>query len=561
MCRVAKHSWRRHNRWPAVIRADRAQDATHWPEPDVLIVGAGASGAAVAWSLAEAGFRVVCLDQGDWVAPEALPHTRDDWELHRLTDFNADPNVRCLPADYPINDEASTFTPLMFNAVGGSTIHWSAHFPRYHPSDFRVRSLDGVGDDWPLTYSELEPFYDLSDRVTGVSGLTGDPSQPPRSDRGTPPVPIGRLGALIASGFDKLGWHWWVSDGAILSEPYDGRPGCNLCGPCDLGCPTGARASTDVTFWPRALRHGAELRTGCRVREVSMSADGKARGVLYYDRDGALQEQRAPLVILACNGIGTPRLLLNSRSSTCPEGLANRSGLVGKNLMFHPFAAVGGVFPGEGLESSSGPIGSIVFSHEFYETDLQRGFVRGFGLQIVRQSGPLHTALGGFTSRRIPWGDAHHRIFAERFDQMVNIGVMGEDLPEPVNEVVLDPDLSDAHGIPAPLVRYRLSDNSVRMLDFGVARAGQVLEAAGATEVLVNSPLRPSGWHLLGTCRMGDHAAESVVDRWGRAHDVDNLFIVDGSTFVTSAAVNPTTTIQALALRTADYIKRTHGRA
>jgi choline dehydrogenase-like flavoprotein len=144
---------------------------------------------------------------------------------------------------------------------------------------------------------------------------------------------------------------------------------------------------------------------------------------------------------------------------------------------------------------------------------------------------------------------------------MINIGVLGEDLPETANEVVLDPLLSDAHGIPAPLVRYRLSDNSLRMLEYGVARASEALEAAGAVEIFTHNPLRPSGWHLLGTCRMGDDASTAVVDGWGRAHDLDNLFIVDGSVFVTSAAVNPTTTIQALALRTADYIKRTRGRA
>jgi choline dehydrogenase-like flavoprotein len=152
-------------------------------------------------------------------------------------------------------------------------------------------------------------------------------------------------------------------------------------------------------------------------------------------------------------------------------------------------------------------------------------------------------------------------VFDERFRHMINIGVMGEDLPETCNEVLLDPSLTDTHGIPAPLVRYRLSDNSVRMLEFGVARAAEVLQAAGASEVLTCSPMRPSGWHLLGTCRMGQDPQQSVVDEWGRAHDVENLFIVDGSVFVTSAAVNPTTTIQAIALRTADYIQRTRGRA
>ena len=534
----------------------RDDSGPRWDEPDVLIVGAGASGAAVAWSLAEAGFRVVCLEQGGWVDPHRLPPTGDDWELRRLTDMNPDPNVRQLPADYPVNDAASTFTPLMFNAVGGSTIHWSGHFPRYHPSDFRVRSLDGVGDDWPLTYEELEPFYDLNDRMIGVSGLVGDPSQPPRSPRPLPPLPLGTLGATIARGFDRLGWHWWVSDGAVISRPYgEGRQACNLCGPCDLGCPIGALSGANVTYWPRALALGVELRTGCRVREITVGPDGVARGALYYDRDGHLREQRAPLVILACNGVGTPRLLLNSRSPRFPDGLANRSGLVGKNLMFHPFAAVGGIFPEE-LDSYRGPIGTVMFSHEFYETDPRRGFVRGYGLQVVRHSGPLSIALGGFTARRVPWGRDHHAAFAERFGHIINIGVMGEDLPETINEVALDPELVDSDGIPAPLVRYRLSDNSKRLMEHGVARATEAVEAAGATKVLSMNPLRPSGWHLLGTCRMGDYPLGSVVDRWGRAHDVPNLFIVDGSTFVTSAAVNPTTTIQALALRTADHIKR-----
>ncbi|MCC6626192.1 MAG: GMC family oxidoreductase [Chloroflexi bacterium] len=528
-----------------------------WDEPDVLIVGAGASGAAVAWFLARAGLKVVCIDQGGWVEPATLPHHQSDWELRRFADFNADPNVRRLPEDYPVNSAASDFTPLMYNAVGGSTIHWSAHFPRYHPSDFRVRSLDGVGDDWPLTYADLEPFFDLNDQMIGVAGLTGDPSQPPRSPRQTPPLPVGRLGETIARGFDRLGWHWWASDSAIIGGPYgDGsRAACNNCGPCDLGCPTGARSSADVTYWPAALALGVDLRTHCRVREVTIDAQGRARGVLYYDAAGQLREQLAPLVILAANGIGTPRLLLNSRSPQFPDGLANRSGLVGKNLMFHPFAAVTGVFD-EPLDSYQGAIGSLIFSHEFYETDTRRGFVRGFGLQVVRQSGPLHTALGGFVGQRVPWGRAHHQIMAERFPHLINLGVMGEDLPETINEVTLDPDLTDAHGIPAPLVRYRLSDNSTRMLDYGVARATEALQAAGARTVLATSPLRPSGWHLLGTCRMGDFPMGSVVDRWGRAHDVPNLFIVDGSLFVTSAAVNPTSTLQALALRTADYIVR-----
>lgn len=536
------------------IEAARSATA-HYDDPDVVIVGAGASGAAVAWSLASAGFKIVCLEQGGWVNPQTLPHFQQDWELRRLSDFNADPNVRGLQEDYPVNEAASTFSPLMYNAVGGSTIHWSAHFPRYHPSDFRVRSLDGDGDDWPLTYDELEPFYDLNDRMIGIAGLTGDPAQPKRSARQTPPVPLGPLGEAMARGFDKLGWHWWPSDSAIVTQEFNGRPACNNCGPCDVGCPTGARSSADVTYWPLALHLGVELRTRCRVREITVDEQGRARGVLYYDESGALHEQRAPLVIIAANGVGTPRLLLNSRSRQFPDGLANRTNMVGKCLMFHPFATASGVLP-DSVDSYQGPIGCSIYSHEHYETDTSRGFIRGFMMQVVRETGPLNEALGGATATRVPWGSGHHAAFAGRFGRVVNMGLMGEDLPELVNEVTLDPTLTDSDGIPAPLVRYRLSENSLTMMEYAGKKATEALEAAGARQVFIRNPLKQSGWHLLGTCRMGDDPATSVVDRWGRTHDVPNLFIVDGSLMVTSAAVNPTSTIQALALRTADYIKQ-----
>jgi choline dehydrogenase-like flavoprotein len=359
----------------------------------------------------------------------------------------------------------------------------------------------------------------------------------------------------MAKGFDRLNWHWWPSDTAIITAPFGNRPACNNCGPCDVGCPTGARSSADVTYWPLALGLGVELRTRCRVREITVDEQGRARGVLYYDELGGLREQRAPLVIVAANGVGTPRLLLNSRSRAFPDGLANRAGMVGKCLMFHPFATASGILP-DSVQSFQGPIGCSIFSHQFYETDESRGFIRGFMMQIVRETGPLNEALGGATGTRVPWGAGHHAAFASRFARVVNLGLMGEDLPELVNEVTLDPTLTDSDGIPSPLVRYRLSDNSIKLMEYAADRAAEALESAGATNVLIRNPLRQSGWHLLGTCRMGDDPKTSVVDRWGRTHDVPNLFIVDGSLMVTSAAVNPTSTIQALALRTADYIKQ-----
>ncbi len=529
-------------------------DAPHWSEPDVLIVGAGASGAAVAWRLAEAGLRVVCLEQGDWVAPDSMAAYGADWELRRLGNYHPDPNVRQLPADYPINVAESPYSPLMFNAVGGSTLHWSAHFPRFHPSDFRVYSLDGVADDWPLDYGRLEPYYALNARMMGVAGLAGDPAYPPK-ELPLPPVPLGTLGMTLARGFDRLGWHWWPSDSAIATRDYEGRAACVNAGTCLVGCPQGAKASTDVTYWPAALRRGVELRTRCRVREITVGPNGMATGVIYYDADGVERRQKAEVVVLACNGIGTPRLLLNSRSPQFPDGLANRSGLVGKNLMFHPYAMVTGLFE-EPLEGHKGPTGCCIMSQEFYETDPGRDFVRGYSFEILRGFGPIYTALWGMTTGRLPWGAAHHRAYAELFDHTAGLVAICEDLPEPTNTVTLDPELRDADGIPAPKITYRLSENSTRMLAHAVARGQEVLEAAGARATVVESPLRLAGWHLMGTCRMGTDPRTSVVNPWGRCHDVRNLFIVDGSVFVTAGAVNPTNTIQALALYVADTMKR-----
>ena len=522
---------------------------------DVLVIGAGASGAAFSWSLAEAGFDVTCLDQGGWLDPTQYPTTHDDWEVHKQTDLNPDPNVRRLPQDYPVNNDASPIKPLMYNAVGGSTIHWSAHFPRLHPSDFRVRSLDGVADDWPVSYEELEPFFDLNDRMVGVAGLSGDTAYPPKPPRQTRPIPLGKLGETIAAGFDRLRWHWWPSDTAILTEPYDGRLPCNNCGPCDLGCTRRARASADVTYWPKAVAKGVRLRTHCRVREVTVDSDGLADGAIYYDSEGAVRRQKARVVVVACNGVGTPRLLLSSTSNMFPDGLANRSGLVGRNLMFHPVAMVTGFFE-EPMDGHIGPMGCSIFSHEFYETDLSRGFVRGYGFQIVRGFGPASTALGGITKHRVPWGRDHHGAMAEQLGRSITVAVVGEDLPESHNRVTLDPSLVDGDGIPAPKVEYAMSENSLRMMTHGVDRASDLLEAAGAGDVAANPLLDSSGWHLMGTARMGADGSTSVVDGWGRAHDVRNLFVIDGSTWVTGGAVNPTSTIQALALRTADYVKR-----
>ncbi len=519
---------------------------------DVVVVGSGAAGAALAWRLSRQGAKVVCLEQGDWISRDALPSSQHEVEVFlRRGRSTFSPNVRRLAEDYPVTTEGLTSSQvLMFNGVGGSTIHWEGHFPRFHPADFRVHSFDGVADDWPLRYEDLEPYYDLNDRMMGVSGLAGDPANPPRAPRPHPPLGLGKRGEAAVRGFEKLGWHWWPSDNAILSRDADGRLGCDGRGRCNFGCPRTAKASVDLTYWPKALASGARLTTWARVREITLDAAGRARGVLYHDRTGALHEQLGRVVAVCCNGIGTPRLLLNSRSKLFPQGLGNSSGLLGRRYMVHPSHYVEGIFA-ERLDGHVGITSNPCFSQEFYETDTRRGFTRGYSLVVYGPYGPLSQAWGD--ARPVPWGAAHHREMRRRFAHTIGIAIMGEDLPEETNRVTLDPKEHDLHGMPAAKVTYRFSQNTLRMLDHGVARARQALEAAGAVETL-QAPGPNVFAHLMGTARMGSDPRHSVVDAWNRAHDVPNLYVVDGSSFVTSAAVNPTNTIGALALRAADGI-------
>ena len=520
---------------------------------DVVIIGAGASGAAFAWSMAETKMRIVCLEQGDWNNPADFPATRRDAEARNGGDWAISPNRRQRVTDYPIAEDASCIKVANFNGVGGGTVLYGAHTPRFHPSDFRVKSLDGVAEDWPIDYATLAPFYDLNDRMMGISGLAGDPAYPPKTVP-MPPLPMGRSSEIVGRGFNKLGWHWWPSDSTIASTDYDGRPPCINLGLCTAGCAQGAKGSTDITYWPKAIRAGVELRTRCRVREITIGPDGMATGVIYYDADGIEHFQPAHIVVMACNGIGTPRILLNSKSKRFPNGLANSSDQLGRNLMFHPYVSIFGWFHDE-LDGERGP-DNAMWSHQFYETDTTRGFTRGFIWEFSRGQGTAATAIDGLQTGTIPWGQAHHEAYRRYHRRGTGLGAILEDLPEPNNRVTLDPTLKDSNGIPAPHIAYTLSDNSRRMIDFAIARGTEVLKAAGAYAVESEGPLPYGGWHLMGTARMGRNPQTSVVNEWGRAHDVRNLFVIDGSLFVTSAGVNPTPTIQALALYIADTMKQ-----
>jgi len=520
---------------------------------DVLIVGAGASGGVAALRLARAGMRVVCLEQGDWQDPTSYPGAGPDWEVQARKQWTSSPNVRGGAADYPIDLEHSDMDLGNFNGVGGGTVLYSAVWPRLLPSDFRTASEHGVGDDWPLSYAELQPFYEETDRQFGVSGLGGNPKYPPGADPPLPPLPIGRTGLALARAHARLGWHWWPEYNAILSTDHDGRHVCVQRGSCGSGCNEGAKGSTDVTHWPHAIRAGARLVTNARVRAIEVDTRGRASGATWLDADGHEHFQDADVVLCAANGIGTARLLLLSAHPGAPDGLANSSGLVGRRLMVHPGVLVDGYFE-EDLESYRGHFGGQIQSLEFAGTDPARGFVGGTKWSLAPTGGPLSVA---FDLRGRPaLGADHHEHMRARFGRGARWVVLCEDLPDPDNRVELSASLIDGSGIRAPSVHYRLSDDMRGATAWSIERASVSLVEAGAHTV-DSVPMR-SNSHLLGTARMGDDPASSVVDRWGVAHDVPNLAIIDGSVFVTVGAANPTSTICALALRAVDHLVERH---
>ncbi len=516
---------------------------------DVLIVGAGASGGVAALRLARAGVRVVCLEQGHWPDRADFRGAEPDWELSAQTRWSGSPNQRGAPEDYPIDDSSSDISILNYNGVGGGTVLYNAQWPRMAPADFAVRSVDGIADDWPLRYEDLLPYYEQTDREIGVSGLGGNPMFPPGADPPLPPLPIGRAGLLLARAHDRLGWHWWPDTNAILSAPYLGRRPCVQRAACGQGCAEGAKSSTDLSHLPGAMDAGARVIVGARVHRLAVDRRGLVTGAEWTDGDGTRRFQSADVVLLACNGIGTPRLLLNSSSARFPEGLANDSGLVGKRLMLHPLATVTGYFDHE-LRSWQGQAGGAIQSMEFYRSDAGRGFVRGARWSLVPTGGPLRNALGG----RGPsaWGRGHHREFRRRFGRGAAWVLICEDLPEETNRVELSPGLADSSGVPAPRIVYRVSENSKRLREWHAGRAVESLREAGAHATEVTMVGRNG--HLMGTARMGEDPDASVVDPWGMAHDVPNLGIIDGSVFVTAGGANPTSTIVSLALRAADHL-------
>jgi choline dehydrogenase-like flavoprotein len=528
------------------------------PPVPVLVIGAGMAGGAISCTLAEAGVPVVCLEQGRWVAGGARPHADRYYELERQYRWSTSPNTRAWAEDYPIGTDA--VQPLMFNEVGGSTAIYTAAWPRFRPTDFVKKHEHGRSENWPFSYDDLSPYYAENDRSMGVSGLDGDPAFPPHDPYPNPPLPIGLRGSAFARGCEQLGWHWWPFPMAVNSREYRGRPACNSCGDCQSGCSIDALAGSHNTYWPRALAAGVELRTGARVVRIESDDEGRVTGAVYVDAEsGTRYFQPAERTVLCANGIGTPRLLLASASASHPRGLANSSDLVGRNLMFHGLAIVEG-WTEEILDPHKGVICAAAYSAEFAETDPERGFVNGFTLLCSGMNGPGYQANGSHSGNVAPWGANHHDWMASHLNKGMAILVQTEDLPIPTNRVTLDPDLVDGYGVPAPFIHYRLDDNDERLLEYACQKAVDVLQAAGAVDVTVNRFFGPGGaymppaWHLMGTAPLGDDPATSVIDPDHQAWDAPGLYICDGSSMPTGGAVNPTSTIGAMALRCAARI-------
>jgi choline dehydrogenase-like flavoprotein len=502
---------------------------------DYVIVGVGAAGGVLLQRLSKAGFKVIGMDAGpfwdterDWVSDE-----KGSYKLY----WN---DLRITGGEHPLAFGENNSG----KGVGGSSVHWAAFAPRLHPSDFRIHSQDGVGVDWPISYEELLPYYELLEREIPVAGPAYFPWGHPH---GYPfgPHPLGGVGNVLVNGCTKLGLGV-VAGGpvAILSGSRGKRPHCIYRGFCIQGCKVGAKASTLVTHVPEAVEFGAEIRDLSMVSRISMQDKNRVNGVFYYDHEGKEHFQRAKAVIVSGYAIETPRLLLNSACPGHEHGLANSSDTVGRFLMAQAGNVILGRFDDLVRMYKAPPAHAL--SEHYYETDPKRDFARGFAIQTV---GPLPIAFAKqMMKAKGAWGWGMRRVMMD-YNHWAALGLLGEILPWPENRVQIA-DEKDQFGIPVAKATFNLHDNDKKLIDFGKKAVMEVMRAAGAEEVVQESRYA----HLVGAARMGNDPSESVLDRYGRTHDVNNLFVCDGSVLPTQGSANPGLTIWSLAARTADYL-------
>ena len=543
------------------------QQSVRYPtsqEVDFVVVGSGAAGGVMAKELSTQGFSVVVLEQGPYLRPVDFGH--DELQQFLIGGLTSTTTEHPQTFRRTAEDDATPaglFPWLMYvKAVGGSSLHFAANYWRFRPVDFNERSLLGpisgtTFADWPIDYDELEPYYTKVEWEVGVSGEPvggdGHRSRP----YPVPAMPIKSSGVLMRRAAEQLGWSTSRAPLAILSEPHNDRPGCIHCGFCwGHACEVNAKSSTLASMIPVAEATGnCEIRDRSVVTRLEADAGGRVTQVVYIDPDGIEQAQRARAVVLCANGAETPRLLLMSESSRFPDGMANSSGYVGKNLMFNYNPQAWGSFDEPLNEWKSVVATQIVM--EFYDSDPARGFYGGGGIDARASFGPMFwAAFENPVPGRPAWGPEFKQQL-RKFSHTMHAMGHGTSLALESNTVDLDPDLTDSWGRPAIRVTYRDHPDDLAFGRFLQARSVELLEAAGASDIWT-WPVGEStiGAHLLGTCRMGDDPQTSVVDRFHRAHDVPNLFMCDGSSLVTSGRGQPTMTIQALAFRAGEHIGR-----
>ncbi|MGH7904685.1 MAG: GMC family oxidoreductase [Candidatus Dormibacteraceae bacterium] len=502
-------------------------------EIDLCIVGAGAGGSTLAQRLARKGWRIVILEAGpfwdpdrDWVSDEAGSH-RLYWTQKRI-----------IGGENPIELGKNNSG----RGVGGSMIHFAGYAPRLHPSDFQTRSLDGVGEDWPITYWDLKEHYERVEAELPVAAQRwpwGDPHGYPFS-----PHPVSKQALVAWRGARMLGIEMRAGPVAIVNGTFGNRPHCIYRGFCLQGCKVNAKASPLVTHLPDAIAHGVEVRSDSMACQVKLGAGGLATGVEYISlADGAHHFQKAKAVAVAGYSIETPRLLLNSAQAGFPKGLCNSEDQVGRYIMVQGAPQIGGRFADELRMYKAPP--PEVSSEQFYETDSGRGFARGYALQTVA---PLPIGWAEHVLADGHWGKAL-REYMRDYVHWATLGVLNELLPQPGNRVTIAGE-KDEQGLPVARMDYSLCDNDRRNIRHSIGVIEEIWKAAGAQDTLTIERFA----HLVGGCRMGTSPENSVVDSDHRSWAVRNLFIADGSVMPTQGSANPALTIMALASRLASRL-------
>ncbi|MCE9600693.1 MAG: GMC family oxidoreductase [Gemmatimonadetes bacterium] len=524
---------------------------------DFVIVGSGAAGGVLAKELSTRGHSVVVLEQGPRRSVSDFRHDEKSTNLDGFLLSKTPVMWRQRATEEATRAEGRVW---MASLVGGSSVHFTANFWRFRPVDFNERSrlgpIAGTGfADWPITYEELEPYYTKVDWEVGVSGAPGPDDAPRSRPYPTPPLTVKSSGILLERAAMKLGLKPFPAPMAILSQPHNGRPACQHCGFCmGFGCEYNAKSSSLASVIPVAEATGrCEIRPLSHVHTVETDAAGRATGVVYFDAKGVEQRQRARAVVLAANGVETPRLLLSSASARFPDGLANSSGMVGKHLMFNGGAITTGEYEHQLNEHKSAEVTRIV--HDFYESDPKRGFYGGGGID-ARGGGWLPIA----GSMNVPggmrgWGADYKDWLAHAYTRTMMIYGHTTSLAVESNNVTLDPAVKDRYGRAAARITYEDHADDLATMRFFHARTRELHEAAGAKRIWGDPPgISGASAHFLGTARMGNDPRTSVIDRDHRTHDVRNLFICDGSSMVTSGRGQPTMTIMALAFRAGERI-------